>query len=495
MPDLDRIVSVDTDDQLPMPIRERIAGNIVTQTTPEGQAVADAVEPILLTQVGPAVAEIIAEDPTVAEAAAALAQSDAGLLRSDEASEDLVTFTDPEGRRSWLEIDVTTGGPSAHSADLLYETIRQKVSEQADLEGWGLIELDSEKYGYVFALVDSNGRWALAVDPDGGVHVPKLISDAALLPDSVSEIFLTPGVRARLWPAPQGAEFMASGDSQTAPGSGYGSYLSAELGGASVVVEAMGGHGVDEIAARQGGRPARTTSVVNIPAGLTSVSIPLDIDLFWQTDGTGIYSRSVVLQGVPGTLIRDRATKTYTFIRNVAGSEVWVSPGSPIFTATSLANREAIQLFLIGRNSIHATTEGSTPTSGAPWTPQKIADRLAQMIRYLRERESRFLVIELFPTRGDVIGSERRARVDEYNRLARELAPANFLPITYYLLNKALPDAGITPTEEDIMYKDQGVIGPSLSSDGVHLEPIINQMLVRYSIAPEIISRGWKVVS
>ena len=178
-------------------------------------------------------------------------------------------------------------------------------------------------------------------------------------------------------------------------------------------------------------------------------------------------------------------------MRDVAGTAVWVSPGTPVFTTSALVNREAIQLFLIGRNSIHATTEGSTTTSGAPWTPQKIVDRLEQMIRFLRERESRFLIIELFPTRGDVIGSDRRQRVDEYNRLARELAPANFLPITYYLLNKALSDMGVTPTAEDQIYLHQGVIPPSLSSDGVHLEAAANQMHVRYAIAPEIKSRGW----
>lgn len=427
----------------------------------------------------------------VLEAAAALAQSEVGLVRSDPIVDNLVTFTDDLGHRSWLEIDTTNGGPSEHSSNLLYESIRAKVRAQASSEGWTLVELDPDQFGYVFAIADSTGRWCLAVGPDGRVHIPKLVSDAALQPGSVTETYLSPQLQKRLWPAPLGAQIMASGDSQTALGSGYASYVSAELDGASVVIEAMGGHGVDEIAARQGGRPARVTVQGNtIPAAVAAVAVSLDIDLYWQTDGTGTLSKAGVIQGIPGTLTRDRASKTYTFTRDVAGSAVWVAPGSPFFSATSLANREAIQLFLIGRNSIHATTEGSTSTSGAPWTPQKIADRLSQMLRYLRERESRYLVIELFPTRGDVIGSDRRTRVDEYNRLARELAPANYLPITYYLLNKALADAGITPTAEDISYRDQGVIGPSLSADGVHLEPVINQLLARF-IAREIRTRGW----
>ncbi len=459
------------------------AGQSATDAGTAADAAADAVA-----AVPGLVAGTLADNPDVIEAAAELAQSDVGLMRSVPINEDLVSFTDGSDHRSWLEIDAATGGPSSHASDMIWTGQEPRVAEAA--QAAGLADLDEDDYGVTFAIRDMGGRMPLYVTSDGEVVIPKLRSPNSLDPGSVSVEFLSADVASRLWPSQLGTPFQIVGDSQTAFGSGYGGFLSAALGGAAVTIEAMGGHGPNEIAARQGGRPARATVTGNaIPATVTPVALTLDVDVLWRTDTTtGTTTRPCVLAGVPGTLIRDNVAVTYTFVRDVAGAAVWVSPGGALRTVNSITNRGAIQVFLVGRNGIHWTDAGMG--GGAPWTPQTIVDRVAQMVDFMHERGDRYLILELFPSQSDTT-TDRRDRVTTYNTLLRERFPDAFVPTTYYLLNQAMTDMGVTPTAQDLTDIANGVPPTSLVSDGPHLNDLGNQALATHVVAQEIIQRGW----
>lgn len=129
------------------------------------------------------VAGALADVPEVAAAAAALAQTDAGLVQTTDFRlprfvdmETLVrAFADAEGRVA-LGIR-STGGVTAPLLDgysLLYQ-----FAEFAHLNGWELSSTPPSVTGYVRAWADSQGRVALGIRDDGSVVAPLLQIDSS----------------------------------------------------------------------------------------------------------------------------------------------------------------------------------------------------------------------------------------------------------------------------------------------------------------------------
>jgi len=156
-----------------------------------GLAAQAVVQAALGVALPPAIAaQILNANPAIAQAAAALAQSDAGLIRgaAQYSNESAYAWVDQNDKRSWIEIGAD-GGPTAASAALLLAKLASGVN--------GLIATQISTIpvpvaapassGVGFVVVDQNGnRSEIEVGEDGRFAARVIDSIARRLPVSTT---------------------------------------------------------------------------------------------------------------------------------------------------------------------------------------------------------------------------------------------------------------------------------------------------------------------
>lgn len=258
------------------------------------------------------------------------------------------------------------------------------------------------------------------------------------------------------------------GDSITETGSGTDSWI--DLLALSTGLPAYNGgkwgQSSPQVAARQGGALAMLTFPDNQMPASGQVTVTADVN---PLGGSYSGSRVGVSHGVPGTLSWDQPSNTLTWSRTTAGSAVALTGPVKFVPADAVrpANREAIQIFWIGRN-------------GA----QDVAGNLTALKRMAAYANGRFLVLSVLPWAGQV-------SPDPTNYAYLEAFPEQYRDIGAWLRTAdAATAAGITFTTDDQADIAAGLTPRSLRADDVHPNAAGRKAIAAYMVA-ELRKLGW----
>ncbi|MFF0942683.1 SGNH/GDSL hydrolase family protein [Kocuria sp. CPCC 205300] len=417
------------------------------------------------------VSAAVAADTTVATAAAAAVDTEiAGrdLLEGSTIVESDIAFAvvDGGGRRSWIEIG-PDGRPTSYAARLLGQSEPLIGSVGA---GLGMESVSGAVTDLSYAVVDQNGRRTeLELDAAGKIT-------ARVLSAWASRIGTVAGT---------GTDFpindwAAWGDSFT--GTSWPGLLATSLG-VSVYNGGRGGQKTAEIAARQGGTPARVTLNGNtIPS-----SGPVTVTTITSSPLSAGDSRPGRVAGVLGTLARSADGATTTFTRSADGTAVAVTAGSRFIPEDGATRRDRITTIWVGRNDLRPESEG--PNASTPL--DRILPRVQSMIDYLTPAVRRVMVLEIAPRDDETPGTAARTRLDDYNAALKAAFPQHFVPIATWLRTTAAATAaGITFTTDDQADIANGITPRSLRSDVLHLNEAGNTAVVS-RLTTEAQNRGW----
>lgn len=274
----------------------------------------------------------------------------------------------------------------------------------------------------------------------------------------------------------------AFGDSLTAgatsEGNPYTKFLKKELENygstAQVFNSGVGGETSVTIAARQGGNPfiVRVTGGV-IPATTSPVVVTLDNingqpvrpmlqgTAYWDGKLGDIDGRLSIVKPNGGSTWDE--ANYYTFTRKTAGSQITANQPLTFYTNFGEEHRGDIQIIWAGQNG--------------PTNTRSIEDVKA-MVQHLTGLNKKYLVISK-PSSTDAQDAEWSAAFGP-----------RFISIRKYMSEFGLKEAGISPTEQDLVDIAQGKVPTSLRNDSVHWKAEANEVMGKYifNILKEL---GW----
>ncbi|MQT98577.1 SGNH/GDSL hydrolase family protein [Pseudomonas helleri] len=396
----------------------------------------------------------------------AKAISDLGMGTMDADANDMsFAVGDETMASSWMQAD-RRGLPTRYAAKCMGEKMRPEdapaliegASKAAVIEaGFGTFDADANDMS--FSLTDSEFTQSdLELDRQGR-FTQRVI-------DSIAKRI---GVTTAVPPFPLAA-WACWGDSLTA--GGWPATL-ATLCGLPAYNGGWGGQGYSQIAARQGGVPARLTVAGNtIPAtGSATVTGVLNNPL---SDGGG---RQGLLAGVLGML--NMTGGVLTFTRSAQGEAVSCPAMSYFTPSDGVAYADRHVTIWIGRNSFKDVA------------PALIVASIRSMIDYLTPRVKRVIVMSIPPWVGEEFGTSGRARLDACNAAIAAAFPEFWLDISAWLRTaEAATAAGIAFTSEDLADISKGLTPRSLRSDSGHLNAIGN-IAIGKRVYQESQMRGW----
>lgn len=345
-----------------------------------------------------------------------------------------------------------------------------KIDENGKLIPCSQELIDVQKSPYLYAIIDSDNHILFAIKKDGS-FVPRLLKEEDL--NKINSAFSTLDSRIKVLENGQKIvkTIVCFGDSLTAGAGGQGttyeSVMQAELGDSYKVINCgVGGESVYPITARQGGIVSFLANEVSIPKDKTEVEIGTKSDSgvhCLKLDGTEV-PLPLLLQGqgnsvnpcyiddIPCTLRWSGSSYADTngkyFLKsNIELSKVHkVVAKSPIyFYGNTLRNSHALVIWM-GQNGGFNTV-----------------DELKELYKKVISHSScsNYVIIGLH-------GYNKTTEEDIEKQFKQEFGN-HFIDWRNYLLTRALDDANITPTEQDLADINNGKCPTSLRYDQVHL--------------------------
>lgn len=238
----------------------------------------------------------------------------------------------------------------------------------------------------------------------------------------------------------------------------YPSVLADETG-LTVYNYGVCGEKADQIAVRMGLYPM-TTGAFTIPAEREPVALSLLCDgedpIMLRLGDAGMNPSDIA--GVKGELSYSEEDGNYYFTRQTKGDAVTVSDGTVVtMDAAGKIDPDDIVVLFIGSNDRPTAEDAET-----------LIATEKEMIRYLGS--SKYIVV----------GLTSKEMIPEVAAVNEKLAAAfgtHFLDIRSYLLEHGLEEAGIAPTDQDLMDLADGEIPSSLRVDIVHGTPDFYRIL------------------
>lgn len=350
------------------------------------------------------------------------------------------------------------------------DVIVLKIDEKGKLIPCSQELIDVQKSPYLYTIVDSDNHILFAIKKDGS-FVPRLLKEEDL--NKINSAFSTLDSRIKVLENGQKIvkTIVCFGDSLTAGAGGkgttYESVMQAELGDSYKVINCgVGGEQVYPITARQGGIVSFLANEVSIPMDKTEVEIGTKMDSgvhCLELDGTEV-ALPLLLQGhgnsvnpcyiddIPCTLRWSGSSYADTngkyFLKsNIELSKVHkVVTKSPIyFYGNTLRNSHALVIWM-GQNGGFKTV-----------------DELKELYKKAISHSgcSNYVIIGLH-------GYNKTIEEDLEKQFKQEFGN-HFIDWRNYLLTRALDDANITPTEQDLADINNGLCPTSLRYDNVHL--------------------------
>jgi lysophospholipase L1-like esterase len=358
---------------------------------------------------------------------------------------------DQNGFRTWIESNIS-GGPTEHAA----EKIGASLTADNTPSLVGLADIDDDLNNLSVAIVDGDSRRTWLEADLAGKPSPRaadLIAQAlgdegyTVVPEQYKASY-----KSEVYKIVSGPDVVCWGDSMTAGAGGGGvtypgvlqSLLSTHGHAGTVRNMGVGGETSVTIAARSGAYPFS----VNIVGGVIPESDDVAVN-FRPINGSvpapiNVTGMTGYLGGVLGSFLYDADSGVHSFRRSVAGSAVAANRPLSFYRNDSKLRRGDIAIIWIGQN-------------GPAW-PRALQDAKA-MIQNLTALEKRFIVISK-PTGTTSTNAEDVTWFSEFG--------PRFIPARQYLVEFGLQDAGIAPTEQDLIDIAAGTVPTSLRSDSVH---------------------------
>lgn len=345
-----------------------------------------------------------------------------------------------------------------------------KIDENGKLIPCSQELIDVQKSPYLYAIIDSDNHILFAIKKDGS-FVPRLLKEEDL--NKINSAFYTLDSRIKVLENGQKIvkTIVCFGDSLTAGAGGQGttyeSVMQAELGDSYKVINCgVGGESVYPITARQGGIVSFLANEVYLPKDKTEVEIGTKTDSgvhCLKLDGTEV-TLPLLLQGqgnsvnpcyiddIPcnlrwsGSSYADTNGKYFLKSNKELSKIHKIVAKSPIyFYGNTLRNSHALVIWM-GQNGGFNTV-----------------DELKELYKKVISHSgcSNYVIIGLH-------GYNKTTEEDIEKQFKQEFGN-HFIDWRNYLLTRALDDANITPTEQDLADINNGKCPTSLRHDQVHL--------------------------
>lgn len=223
----------------------------------------------------------------------------------------------------------------------------------------------------------------------------------------------------------------------------------------------IGGETAEHIAMRQGALPLYVAPVT-IPAKKQAVDILLIDENGDKVHNLALFGTSglspVIIDGVKGHIAYNRDTEIYSFTRLNDGEELVISRLTRVITyGMQMRQSSDIHIIFSGANNGYSSDEA-----------HKLIDVQRRMIDYLGS--DRYIIIS--QTCLLYMPNLRQFNDD----LAAEYGD-HFLDIHKYFITDALKDAGIEPTEQDLIDMEMGETPSSLRVDNDHGNSVYSRLL------------------
>lgn len=275
------------------------------------------------------------------------------------------------------------------------------------------------------------------------------------------------------------------GDSLTASGSGYGDFLSAELGARAVINRGSGGQDTLNIVQRQGGAPI-TVAAFTMPAS-GSITVTL-------TNGDPYYSKggtyTAKINDIAITVAPTATQNQWTVTRTSAGAAINVADGSIIILDEQESFRNKTLILQPGPNF------GSPAIAPTRQQMRPYLELTSNAIAHLTPKIKKFLVLgDYTPASSGEDKSKLRDHVVLFNQMLKELVgEAHFIDWHAYGSKQAIYDGialGLiqSVTAQDIADMDAGFVPNSLTSDGIHANAAFKTLQAKF-IAMHIKAKG-----
>lgn len=210
-----------------------------------------------------------------------------------------------------------------------------------------------------------------------------------------------------------------------------------------VVNMGVGGESSITIAGRNGAIPYVLSRDLTIPADCTPVAVQ-----YISKEGQNVAPlrqgkagvNPVTIGGIEGTLSITQETHiskefSYHFTRSAAGEAITVPSGTEIVTAASHQNLDYLPVVYIGQN-------GGFAGFG------DLIHQQRSIIDHQNANRDRFIVVGLHKGTAESCADLEKAMRDEYGD--------RYINLRKYMSTKAMADAGLEPTQEDLQLMAQG---------------------------------------
>lgn len=409
------------------------------------------------------VAAVIADDPTVAANAAALAQDDAGLVRTEDArlAQDIGALS------GWRELVITRDGyvlSGVMEDGTVYNYFdTANPARTADPQNIP---------GYRNIVFDSTETYVVEADKtDGTKYFHRLSVDVLEAPDTAIT---------RL------AAVASFGDSMTGDhgntGTSTGAYLGTVLG-LPAFQGGVPGQTSTEAAFRAGGMEmwASVTGGVIPTSGGVAVEVAVPAAM-WKADAAWTFAVTAHLEDgtkIAGTLVK-AIGNTWTFTPTSLAEETEVPREMRLVSDHATANAQRGIIFRAGRNNLDQATIIRDYRMVRDWV-------------YATQARPRFLALPLYNPATATAGTGTYDTYMAINEAIAEEMGADFYDLRRWFYKYGLSAAGITPTTQDLADIAADVVPTSLryqGTDNTHLSPT-GRRTEAAQIAHVITSKGW----
>lgn len=354
----------------------------------------------------------------------------------------------------------------------------------------GLPDTTTPESGLAYAITDSLGRrsW-IEVGPDGAptAHALAKLQTALGAQIGIADRFAAPG-QVTTHKIASGPDITAWGDSLTA--GGFPSQL-ATLTGRTVYNGGVGGETSTGIAARQGGLP-----YLMLPAGGT---IPASggVTVTLTSSGGGTSWPLLQGSGIPDGVMRG----TLAGVTGVLTLSQPTTPGpvhqaDDVYTFTRDTAGDAVPLtrpapfytdFAVARrDDLQVFWYGRNNASAGA----RIQSDIAASVQFMGSIDKRFLVLSVTNGAGEGNPSSTYTAVTTVNAALFATYGRRFIDARRYLIDYGLADLGITPTGQDNADVAADTIPASLRADSIHLTAAA-QGIVAALINARLREMGW----
>lgn len=349
--------------------------------------------------------------------------------------------------------------------------------------------------GYVWALVDQDGRAAILVGLDGKVTLPKNEYSSFLPQDLVADsgyvwAMVDESNRIALGVKNTGevvGGFQTTGTPSAAPTIWYlGDSLAAGvytrmvplLPDHTIIGAGIGGQKTDQIARRAGAFFALVSVAGNeIPASGPVTVSAIDVRILSGASNSGTSTMAGRLAGVPGVLscAHDASSDlldVYTFTRTTAGDAVQCLPGSPFLPDTN-GRENGVVIIATGAN------DGGNI--------ERIKTGVDAIVSICTASDRRFLIVTP-PSGGPITPGDPAPPVAAYFSEYENWAAAKYGDRVFNV--RLWSHQFGNGSADDIADIAAGIVPRSLRVDSVHWTNAFSQLVAEH-LANQIISRGW----